>query len=278
MINGCDATTEGVSQFLSGLQDKRLLPDWAGVLDTKTKDGKRPLNILPGDTKLGFKFKSNKFPNYKFDLSALIDKQNPGWVYPLSQVFTYCLRVNVRYGYIITDEEIVALRFSAPNEMVNQKGNKKTPVGADTGTVEWASIKYNNTGAKAKDGSQMTFNLALWWLHLLAANERSLLPEYNSLNNEQLRSRRQDPVRSNQAPRDSPIEIESAFPAPDQSSFMFSPTVSQSFASLPESETSFYSRDHLRREQPQRSVKRSGTGLSSSSTDAQQKRRRVGHS
>ncbi|OGM42742.1 hypothetical protein ABOM_008186 [Aspergillus bombycis] len=71
-------------------------PDWAAAQDA----GQGHLNLCPGETKL-----SNKWT-----LSANKDRT---WYWPLYQVTTYCADIwDTRYGYIITQDELVALRLS----------------------------------------------------------------------------------------------------------------------------------------------------------------------
>ena len=40
---------------------------------------------------------------------------------PLSQIFTYCVRAKARYGYIITDKELVVLRIRSYTEYDQEK-------------------------------------------------------------------------------------------------------------------------------------------------------------
>ena len=86
----------------------RFFPDWAGtqkVPDDKTQEGtSRPPNILTGDSKLAKKWSSNKI------IDGFVTSEKSDWLKPLRQIYTYCVKANARYGYIITDEEVVVVR------------------------------------------------------------------------------------------------------------------------------------------------------------------------
>ena len=71
-------------------------PDWAGA---QTAVGGY-LNLCPGESKLSKKWSSNT-------------SERDEWYWPLYQITTYCADVwNTRYGYIVTQEEMVAVRIS----------------------------------------------------------------------------------------------------------------------------------------------------------------------
>lgn len=74
-------------------------PDWALCSRLHMTDTLAYLNLLPGDTKLSIKWSSDDFPD---DLTA--------WRNPVRQILHYCEKAKVRYGYIITDEELVVMR------------------------------------------------------------------------------------------------------------------------------------------------------------------------
>ena len=92
----------------------RLGPDWAGIQPTNFQPSTRalPRNILIGDNKVGCKWKSRNIKRSRVDTRSL----SGDWILPISQVYTYYINANARYGYIITDEELVALRISQMTE------------------------------------------------------------------------------------------------------------------------------------------------------------------
>ncbi|KAF5026129.1 hypothetical protein F66182_1777 [Fusarium sp. NRRL 66182] len=79
-------------------------PDWGLVSNYRVEQGKF-WNLLPGDTKLFAKWRPD-----------MIQSQIPGerrqWSLPLSQVGTYAVESGSRYGFIITDQSLVVLRFT----------------------------------------------------------------------------------------------------------------------------------------------------------------------
>lgn len=147
-------------------QTNKLTPDWAGILlsfpENNCIDDSQPgkfhntrpyKNVLPGDTKLSTKFKSE----WGRDDQRFRD--------PINQVFTYCRRANVPYGYVITQEELVVLRL-----FNGDKNNPDHLTGREGRTyVEWKAIPWaNNTD------DELTVNLTLWCLHMLAARDRTI--------------------------------------------------------------------------------------------------------
>ena len=141
---------------------KRLGPDWAGILYScnenkqpdKSKNERHYLNVLPGDTKLSTKFKSewgSKDPRFKG---------------PVTQVFTYCRRANVPYGYIITQEELVVLRLFY--------GDEENPDKLTEGTRKYQYVEYKSIPWKNETADDLTVNLTLWCLHLLAARRKPI--------------------------------------------------------------------------------------------------------
>ncbi|KJZ69949.1 hypothetical protein HIM_10657 [Hirsutella minnesotensis 3608] len=79
-------------------------PDWSLVSNLRKSEG-RFWNLLPGDTKLSAKWR----PDMEQSSNATERQQ---WTLPLSQVNTYAAESACRYGFIITDEMLVALRFT----------------------------------------------------------------------------------------------------------------------------------------------------------------------
>ena len=82
--------------------DPRLYPDWAGVyMPIRTDDGGLK-NLCPGDTKLFT----------KWTMSDAISEGGP-LLLPVRQVQNYCGGSwKVRYGYLITQEELVVFRVA----------------------------------------------------------------------------------------------------------------------------------------------------------------------
>ena len=103
------------------------------------------------------------------------------WLLPISQIYSYCVRNNTRYGYIITDAELVAVRIHWSEQQFSQPPSDAArsspePVrsanqrASTKGTLKYKAIpwkKCDKDGAGRKSNN-LTVNLALWWLHLMA--------------------------------------------------------------------------------------------------------------
>ena len=190
----------GGHAFIPGTNTKKgLRPDWAGIIPSdgyqhRTEESRKSfMNALPGDSKLSTKWSSSGDPN------SLEFKK------PFHQIFKYCDLAEVRYGYLLTPEELVVVRVSRKpsHEVPNSRPSPQRP--KRTGTSEWNKEQRNillSIDSKRKehgvleyksipwdDGSQrqeasLSINLALWWLHMMAATARSVGPFYPDLSKE----------------------------------------------------------------------------------------------
>lgn len=151
-----------------------LRPDWAGVLQGCHQ------NILPGDSKPGKNWSSSKLVMGKVDRTDY----RQSWMWPLRQVSAYCNHFGSRYGYILTEREVVALRLSR----IPQDGQEP---GVKLCKIEIKSIPWEIEIQEADNF--LTVNLALWWLHMLAIGDISIQTSYPPLSGFQLTSRRETP-------------------------------------------------------------------------------------
>lgn len=189
--------------------ESRLRPDWAGVKpatvplsepDTKAK------NVLPGDTK-----PSRKWSSAQIVAGPIKGATEKNWFHPLSQVYTYCVRANARYGYIITDKELVVLRVrpkaqtdesasqppletldtilekaprNAAKIVKSMRAETKSPASRaiSQGVLEYRAIPWQGHGdEEGEDSEILTVNLALWWLHMMAAESNVIEERYAPL-------------------------------------------------------------------------------------------------
>ncbi|KFY95927.1 hypothetical protein V498_03005 [Pseudogymnoascus sp. VKM F-4517 (FW-2822)] len=82
--------------------DSRLRPDWA-LCSRKSMQGTgKYTNLLPGDTKLAKKWSPTFYES---------PQRHKSWVEPVRQIQTYSHVLNVRYGWLITEECLVVMRF-----------------------------------------------------------------------------------------------------------------------------------------------------------------------
>ena len=176
-------------------------PDWTGIIPGKFYSGTRCnsyINLLPGDTKLSSKWATNS----KRFLSQLEFQK------PWRQIFQYCLAAKVRYGYLLTQEELVVVRistktggpsygsqaqaFQRPQRTVKSKVKKlqnSMHLKEDNkdkqkarGFLEYKSIPWKSSNSSQNDG--LSINLALWWLHMMASKSRSIETNYLDLQEE----------------------------------------------------------------------------------------------
>lgn len=176
---------------------RSLYPDWAAV---KSKTGMKELDwtsIMPGDSKYSKNWRSSEIHLGRYDDG----NELPGWFGPVSQIFTYCYRLKTRYGYLITDEELVICRIgprtnSAPHTPRTE--NLELEATASDGQFEFFSIPWRNERKAdcSEDSEQnfMTVNAALWWIHIQAATDKSIKWTYEAAEDDRGLSSKRDSV------------------------------------------------------------------------------------
>ena len=192
---------------------KSCRPDWAGIqannpVDVTVNGQKRRSyhNILPGDSKLSSKWRIKTFKK---------DEDRAKFRDPLKQIFTYCLRANARYGYLITQDELVVVRLSYREKMVDEdsdnssseplfpqrrltrkimKDQQKAEISLPEGAKKRKANRYERVleyqkvswaAGGRRNPKVLTINLALWSLHMMAKQDGPLV----KVGNEQLLER-----------------------------------------------------------------------------------------
>ena len=146
-------------------------PDWAGTTDLRQHPHTGKLcNILPGESKRSLVWRSEQM-NDEFDPTSPDPYDAPAFR-PLRQLAYYCVRACSRYGYIITERELVVVQVGSTlsldleeEETLECKAHVR-----DNLLAQYHSIPWENAGPDV----DMTINLALLFLHLLAANNGRL--------------------------------------------------------------------------------------------------------
>ena len=207
-LSGADQAESKIYMVRGGQADSPadIIPDWAGIQRTNHQTA-RPSNILPGDTKVGWKWSSHHIVTGDTDDIYL----GEDWIQPIKQIYTYCCKLKTRYGYIITDKELVVTRirpfsqddfqspvdtqdslFSFPSPKkrataISSKLSERPTKNAAAevlkhGTLEYKAIPWssNASEASASDNS-LTINLALWWLHMMALESHEICYWYPPL-------------------------------------------------------------------------------------------------
>ncbi|KAL8951219.1 MAG: hypothetical protein Q9222_002782 [Ikaeria aurantiellina] len=153
---------------------KPLKPDWAGFKELPESSGKPP-NILPGDTKLSSKWHSSRIRTGRVVESGNID----GWLPAIRQIYTYCTRANAQYGYLITDQELVAVKISwlacLDNQSPEEPKDGESTHRQRKGLLLFKAIPWDHDVVNPASGLSM--NLALWWLHMMAAADHEVKDE-----------------------------------------------------------------------------------------------------
>ena len=174
-------------------QNTRLKPDWAGIWRPTLPEEQKGKNLLPGDSKLSKNWRSELIVDGQMDPA-----RSRKWAAPIGQIFTYCLRNNTRYGYLFTDAELVAIRVrfyrdSAPpvagtEDPIVEEGINVPRRNTSEGVLEYKSIPWGST-------SDLTVNMTLWWLFIMATGNTGIEWTYCALKDEEWGLILTEPVR-----------------------------------------------------------------------------------
>ncbi|TGJ86635.1 hypothetical protein E0Z10_g2102 [Xylaria hypoxylon] len=113
---------------------------------------------------------------------------------PLVQVYNYCVNLDTRYGFLITSREILAVRVGPPLESRSPSSSKLSHERTEQklnemlyyhGVMEYAIIPWGNYRTKGKY-ENMTINLSLWVLCILAGQDYRPDWSYKALSEERL--------------------------------------------------------------------------------------------
>ena len=220
-LRNSDDSPLATAQSAPKSKKRKLKPDWAGaILDPDQSDIEGedlPESLIPGDTKLGRKFMSEKIhPG-----PVIQDPATNQWLKPIKQIFTYCVKANARYGFLISDKHLVLVRVRPLSQA--HEGNRALSAARSAeleGALDFKCIDWNSNGNR-----QLTVNLALWWIHLLAANNGDIDFAYAPLGEEALKD---DPSITRVAP--SQAGNSQATSNSDIEGYVISPKNSQSSA------------------------------------------------
>ncbi|KAI1361614.1 hypothetical protein F5Y08DRAFT_342516 [Xylaria arbuscula] len=116
---------------------------------------------------------------------------------PLRQLYTYCVDAKSRYGCIVTSKEVVVVRIKGNWSDQNSENDGPSatltkdsvaPVQMQS-IMEWKSIKWSEHKKAEAPGAykNLTMNLALWIMHILAGNDNEIRSSYAPLKDENSR-------------------------------------------------------------------------------------------
>ncbi|KAI0399871.1 hypothetical protein F4802DRAFT_620682 [Xylaria palmicola] len=172
-------------------------PDWCLSRVWNHKINRLCKNYLPGDSKPAKKWNSEWIGS-----QYMPHKKKSNEV--LAQINKYMSLCETRYGFIISEHEVVAMRLSkckhekeVPDnnqESLEELESDENEEAAQFGTLlEYCPIPWATSGT-----GNLTVNLSLWWLSVLAFQENSIQDEgtYGSLGT---RSRGTQPLQREHA-------------------------------------------------------------------------------
>ncbi len=185
--------------------ERSFKPDWSLCSDSQRLDDEPYRSLLPGDTKLSAKWRSDMYGTTAHAI----------WKDPVRQILHYITELKMRYGWLITDAELVVFRvsvdYTGPGQTADRPPRQQPPAshgrrtstdtdvsqlssgmqsvslnesssyvpsdnGVDAFRLEYQTIPWRSHG---NGRSQLNIRLALFYLAMISGyGARSLLPAY----------------------------------------------------------------------------------------------------
>ncbi|EEU48709.1 uncharacterized protein NECHADRAFT_98887 [Fusarium vanettenii 77-13-4] len=135
----------------------------------KTKE-RFPKEYKPATKWCSEKFFRSGFLNNKGKVRKGMIMQN--YCMPIRQAFTYCVTHACRYGCILTCGEAFIFRLTKLEKKAAESQEALTKSLRDDGLLEYVSIPWANHYQGDIDSyKDLTVNLAMWFVHVLAGNQ-----------------------------------------------------------------------------------------------------------
>lgn len=169
---------------------RSLRPDGAAIRNTEERADRLPSDVKGNWASREVTRRNGRYINrkgYWRDGMNLEDQARP-----LRQIYTYCVESNARYGFIITCDEVLLVRISPLGEAATgEAGISAEDVIKDWmtqhGRLEYKSIRWGvhrNAEQSLDDFRELTVNLSLWVLFILAGNSSYIEWGYKPLEEE----------------------------------------------------------------------------------------------
>lgn len=176
-----------LSEVVKGSSRSSFYPDGASVTPSELNSPSTATNRLPSDIKPALKWESAVM------LKSLLNDDGhwkPGKAMdniaaPIRQLYTYCVRCNARYGFLLTSKEVFLIRIRPLPEYVedNVEGARLKQAMRNYGLVEYKSIPWDKhrDGEGESEFQELTISLSLWFIHVLAGSNHELQWKYDPL-------------------------------------------------------------------------------------------------
>jgi hypothetical protein len=186
-------------------------PDSGATLTCRIHGAECPsseIERLPKDYKMAKKWTSSQLIESLVDEDGTWKRGGSGarLAMPIRQAYTYCVFYGCRYGCILTTEEAFIFRIKPKNQDSGKSHITIKPVNGLSpylGSADHHSQAYSQLAQKLRYNGLMeyvsipwkedtsienplTFNLALWFVHILAGNHHEVGWEYSPLASETL--------------------------------------------------------------------------------------------
>ncbi|VUC26663.1 unnamed protein product [Clonostachys rosea] len=168
-------------------------PD-SGAISPSTNDDPNSENTekpreekFPMELKMGAKWKSEYLkPLLEKDGAFKENKHKSNAAMPIRQAFTYSVEYLCRYGCIMTDREVFLFQISSLDEKPENGEEPKNDEELKAhikkrGKMEYVAIPHSNHClGNLEEFDKWTVNLAIWFMHIVAAQSHQLKWSYES--------------------------------------------------------------------------------------------------
>ncbi|KAI0908728.1 hypothetical protein F4823DRAFT_597492 [Ustulina deusta] len=196
-LRKCRARTL-TSNSASRSRSRPARPDGAGIhlpdLQNNSMLGSNQQDRIKSSTRLACEIKPGSMWTSEALLSGELVDEDGYWqknkaksreAWPLVQVYNYCVKLDTRYGFLITSREILAIRVGPPLETrlldsskssINKTEQELNDLLCYKGVMEYVVVPWGNCRTKGRY-ENLTINLTLWVLCILAGQDYR--PDWN---------------------------------------------------------------------------------------------------
>lgn len=194
-LNAVISTLNPVGRVPGSLCNRKVIgkartpfhPDGGSVTPSELGNPRGATPHILSDVKPALNWESSVFIKNSLEPDGRVIRQKILKQYgaPIRQIYTYCVEYKVRYGFLLTSKEVFLVRVRPQpgrgSESQTQTELKQTM--KDHGLMEYKSIpwsEYRNEESM-DEYRQLTMNLSLWCIHVLAGSNHELRWTYEPL-------------------------------------------------------------------------------------------------
>lgn len=166
-------------------------PDGGSVTPSDLGETSRATLRIPSDVKPASCWESSVFLERTVCSDGTVNRKTilKPYAGPVRQIYTYCVEYKARYGFLLTSKEVFLVRVGPNRTADDESGGEAELKQAlkDRGLMEYKSIPWEAHRAEQSidEYRELTMNLSLWCLHVLAGSNYEIQWRYGSIEQEE---------------------------------------------------------------------------------------------